>query len=88
MEPHYGRSDRRTVSGNLFPPILVVVGIGLLVLVGWSLGLTGELNDLSHCGAITNDGARLACYDKLAVPQQPAKGAFGFLQQEPREKPQ
>ena len=88
MKPHHGKSEQRAVSGNRFPPILVLVGVGLLVLVGWSLGLTGELNELSRCGAVTDDGARLACYDKLAVPQQPAKGAFGFLQQESPEKPQ
>ena len=87
MKPHHGTSKRQAVSGNRFPLILVLVVVGLLVLVGWSLGLTGELNELARCGAITNDGARLACYDKLAVPQQPAKGAFGFLQ-EPPEKPQ
>jgi hypothetical protein len=88
MKPHHGGSKQRVVAGSLLPPILVLVGVGLLVLVGWSLGLTGEFNELSHCGAITNDGARLACYDKLAVPQQPAKGALGLWQQEPPEKPQ
>jgi hypothetical protein len=88
MKPHHNRSEQQAVSANRFPLTLVLVGVGLLVLVGWSLGLTGELNDLTRCGALTNDEARLTCYDKLAVPQQPAKGALGFLQPEPSEKPQ
>jgi hypothetical protein len=88
MKPHHEKSEQQAVSAGRSPLILVLVGVGLLVLVGWSLGLTGELNDLTRCGAIANGDARLACYDKLAVPQQPAKGALGFLQPEPPEKAQ
>jgi hypothetical protein len=88
MQPPQGRSERRAVSGNLVPLFLLLVGVGLLALIGWSLGLTREFDELSRCSATADDGARLACYDKLAVPQQPAKGAFGFLQPEPPEKSQ
>jgi|tagenome__1003787_1003787.scaffolds.fasta_scaffold20912540_2 hypothetical protein len=88
MKPHHEKNEQQTVSANRFPLILVLVGFSLLVLVGWSLGLSGELDDLTRCGAITHDEARLACYDKLAVPQQPAKGALGFLQTERPEKAQ
>jgi len=79
--------EDQAVSGNLLPPILGLVGIGLLACTIWGLGLTESpvQDGLSHCGAITNDHARLNCYDKLAVPHPPARGAFGFLHSNPRE---
>lgn len=80
-------AEDQAVSGNLLPPILGLVGIVLLACAIWGLGLTdSQVQDgLSRCGAITNDYARLACYDKLAVPHPPARGALGLLHSNPRE---
>jgi hypothetical protein len=79
--------EDQAVSGNLFPPILGLVGIGLFAGTIWALGLTeSQVQDgISRCGAITNDHARLACYDKLSTPHPPARGAFGLLHSNPRE---
>jgi hypothetical protein len=83
-------AEGQAVSGNLLPPILGLVGIGLLACTIWGLGLTeNQVQDgLSRCGAITNDHARLDCYDKLGAPHPPARGAFGLLHSNPREGPQ
>jgi len=64
-------------SGNLIPPILGLIGVGLLAWGGWALGLIDNPSGdgFSHCAAIQDDHARLACYDKLSAPRQPAKGA-------------
>jgi hypothetical protein len=72
-------SPDQIVSRNLFPPIAGLAGIGLLALTVWALGLTNNpsTTELSECSAMTDDHARLACYDKLNSPRQPAKGAFG-----------
>lgn len=89
MNPHDTpqASEDQVVSNNLFPPILGLVGIGLLACTVWALGLTDSqvADGLSRCGAITNDPARLACYDQLATPHPPARGAFGLLHSNPRE---
>ncbi len=79
--------ERQAVSSNLFPPILGLLGIGVLAFVGWLLGMTGQTYELSHCNSLTNDQSRLTCYDKLAAPRQPAKGAF-VLPQTTHERPQ
>ena len=93
VDPHdagqaSGSEDRP--SSNLFPPILGLVGIGLLACMVWALGLSESplADGLSHCAAITDGPARLACYDKLATPHPPAKGAFGFLHTPPQERSQ
>ena len=64
-------------SSNLIPPILGLIGVGLLAWGGWELGLIDNPSgdEFSHCTAIRDDHARLACYDKLSIPRQPAKGA-------------
>ena len=66
---------------NLFAPILGLVAIGLLACTVWALGLSDSqvADGVSRCGAIANERARLACYDKLAEPHPPARGAFGVL---------
>jgi len=72
-------AEDQPASSNLLPPILGLIGIGLLACATWAFGpASGRLDDeLSHCTTITDDRARLACYDQLAVPPQPpAKGAF------------
>jgi hypothetical protein len=76
-ESENGAEDRATF-GNLLPPILGLIGIGVLACATWAFGPTGERlgDELSHCAAIADDLVRLACYDHLALPQPPAKGAF------------
>jgi hypothetical protein len=44
----------------------------------WAFGPSGSYQEdaFSHCAAIADDSARLACYDQLATPRPPAKGAL------------
>ena len=65
-------------SGNLIPPILGLIGVGLLAWGGWVLGLTDNPSgrEFSHCASIQDNNARLACYDEINIPHHPAKGAF------------
>ena len=64
--------------GNVFPPILGLVGIGC-----WSSARCGRSGPptavglaerLALCVSIADDHARLACYDKIAALRPPAKG--------------
>jgi hypothetical protein len=41
---------------------------------------------LAHCAAMTEGPARLACYDHLASPHPPAKGALAPIGAYQREK--
>jgi hypothetical protein len=77
-------------SGNLIPPLLGLLGIGLLTWGGWVLGLIDNPSgdQFSHCAAITEEHARLACYDKLSIPRQPAKGAGAPVHARSQEEPQ
>jgi len=66
-------------AGNVLPVVLGLVGIGVVVCAVWVFGpqadrWTGE--KLESCLLITDDHARLACYDEIATPHQPAKGAL------------
>jgi hypothetical protein len=74
-------ADEQPVSGNLIPPILGLLGIGLIALGVWAFGLPDNPsgNALSQCAAITDDRGRLGCYDQIAAPHQPAKGAIAPL---------
>jgi hypothetical protein len=80
----------QTVSGNLIPPILGLLGIGLLARGAWTFGLSDNLSGsaLSQCSGITDDRARLGCYDQVATPHQPAKGAVAPLHMHSREDSQ
>ena len=82
-------ADGSDASGNLIPPILGLVGIGLLAWGGWALGLIDNPSgdQFSRCAAITDDHARLACYDKLSIPRQPAKGAVAPFHARSQEEP-
>lgn len=75
--------DDPAIPANLFRPMLGIVAIGLLACVILALGLTdnqtGDGLSLPHCSAVTNDRERLACFDKLAEPRPPARGAFAIL---------
>jgi hypothetical protein len=65
-------------SVNLIPPLLGLLGIGALVYIMSAFGLPPGLgnDDLSHCADIADARARLVCYDQVALPHSPAKGAF------------
>ena len=78
------------IPAGLFPRILGIVGIGLLACMAWAVGLmNSQLGDeLSNCWTMTDDHARLVCYDKISAPRQPAKGALGPLGPNPHEKSQ
>jgi hypothetical protein len=79
-------ADERPVSGNLIPPMLGLIGIGLIALGVWAFGLPdNQSGALPQCAAITDDRGRLDCYDQLAAPHQPAKGAIAPLHTRPRE---
>jgi hypothetical protein len=75
---------------NIFPPVLGLIGIGALVCAMWAFGPTdgGSGDGLARCLSIANDQARLACYDHLATPHPPAKGAFAPAQDQSREASQ
>ena len=83
-------ADGSDASGNLIPPILGLVGIGLLAWGAWTLGLIDNPSGdrFSHCAAITDDHARLACYDKLSISRQPAKGAVAPFSTRAQEEPE
>jgi hypothetical protein len=80
-EEQASRSLDQVVSRNLFPPILGLVGIGLLAFMVWAFGLSNNPvgAEFLQCSAIGDDHARLVCYDNLNLPRQPAKGALGLL---------
>jgi hypothetical protein len=80
----------QTVSGNLIPPILGLLGIGLLACAVWIFGLSDNSsgNAFSQCAAITDDRARLGCYDQHVTPLQPAKGAVAPLHTRSKEDSQ
>src|SRR4051812_42879613 len=69
----------QAVARNLFPPILGLAGIGLLAFMVWAIGPSNSPlgTEFLLCSAINDDHARLACYDNLNPPRQPAKGALG-----------
>jgi hypothetical protein len=83
-------TEDQTVSGNLIPPILGLLGIGLLACGVWIVGLSDNpsSNAFSQCSAIADDRTRLGCYDQLATPHQPAKGAIAPLHSRSKEDSQ
>ena len=75
-EPANSTRDQ-AISSNLLAPILGLAGIGLLACAVWALGLNNQpRDDYLRCPSIADDHARLACYDNLNSPRQPAKGAL------------
>jgi hypothetical protein len=73
-----GRSDESFPSGNILPPIFGLLGIGVAAGLIWAMGISAAPPEeaLSRCAAIADAHARLGCYDRLAVPQPPQKGAL------------
>jgi hypothetical protein len=72
---------------NILPAILGLIGIAAVVSVTWALEPAGggSRDELTQCASIANDHARLACYDQVAAPRPPARGAFAPAQIESPE---
>lgn len=68
-------------SPRLFSQIVGLVAIGLFACMVWAVNnATNRVADeVSQCSILTEDSARLACYDKAATPPAPAKGAVAPL---------
>ena len=82
------RAEDPPVSDNLLPPVLGLMGIGVLACAVWAFGLNGNYSgeELSRCSVITDGPARLACYDQLAMPHEPARGALAPVRINPPEE--
>ena len=82
------KAEDPPVSANLFPPILGLIGIGVLACAVWALGINDHYSgeELLRCSVMIDDPARLACYDQLAAPHQPAKGALAPFRIYPPEE--
>ena len=81
------RAEDPPVSADWLPPVLGLAGIGVLACAVWAFGLNGHHSgdELLRCSAISDDPARLACYDQLAIPVEPAKGALAPVRVYPPE---
>jgi hypothetical protein len=75
-------------SSNVVTPLVGLFVIALIALVMWGLGLSeGPLQvELAQCAAQKDSAPRLACFDKLAAPHQPAKGAFVLFHSLPKAR--
>ena len=82
------KTEDPPVSAYLLPPLLGLFGIGVLACVVWALGFNDNYSgqELSRCLAIADGPARLACYDRLTAPHEPAKGALAPLRIHPSEE--
>ena len=83
----FDRSGAITPYDNIFPALVGLIGIAAVVSVTWALEPSAgrSREELTHCASIANDHARLTCYDEVAAPRPPARGAFAPAQIEPRE---
>ena len=72
------RAGDPPLSANLVPPVLGLIGIGALAGAVWAFGFNDSYSGVEFvsCAAIANDRSRLACYDQIATPHSPAKGAL------------
>lgn len=82
------RAEDPPPSANLLPPVLGLIGIGVLACIVWAFGFNDSYSgeELLRCSVITDAPGRLACYDQLAMPHQPAKGALAPVQTNPPEE--
>lgn len=79
--------EDRPDSANLLAPLLGLIGIGALVYAMSVLGLFDSPTDaLSRCAAISDSHTRLTCFDQLASPRPPARGALAPLGAHQRER--
>jgi len=86
MTPYGEVLDRSELSeasekadADLALPAAAVVCIGAIALAVWASAhentATSGQESFRECATITQNSARLACYDNLTAPHQPAKGA-------------
>jgi|SRR4051794_26641015 hypothetical protein len=70
--------EARPLFANLVPPVLGLVGIGVLACAMWALNVDDDHSgaELRNCAVIADGPARLACFDELTMPHQPARGAL------------
>ncbi len=82
------KAEDPPVSAYLLPPLLGLFGIGVLACAVWASGFNDNYSGeaLSRCLAIADGPARLACYDRLAAPHEPAKGALAPRRIHPSEE--
>lgn len=78
----------RPLFANLLPPVLGLIGIGILACAVWAWRLDDNYSgaELQNCSVIADGPARLACYDQLTMPHQPAKGALAPVRTHPPEE--
>jgi hypothetical protein len=86
MLAHHWQADHRT-SGKASPAsgeprsvrVVSLVCVGLIALtvcaMAYQLATTDRSAAVRRCAAIATDATRLACYDALGAPANPAKGA-------------
>jgi hypothetical protein len=76
-------------SINLVPPLLGLLVIGAVVyLLSAAAPPGGQAGgELSSCATIANEHDRLACFDRLATPTAPAKGAVAPFGSQAGERP-
>ena len=82
------RADDPPLSAYLLPPILGLIGIGALACAVWAFGFNDNYPEVErmHCAVIASDRSRLACYDQIASPHSPAKGALAPVRIYPPEE--
>ena len=82
------KAEYPSVFTNLLPPVLGLVGIGVVACAVWAIGLNGNYSgdELLRCSAISDDPVRLACYDQLARPHDPKRGALAPVRAYPPEE--
>ncbi len=82
------RADDPSLSANLLPPVLGLIGIGALACAVWAFGFNDNYSgvEFGHCTGIANDPARLACYDQIVSPHSPARGALAPVRIYPPEE--
>jgi hypothetical protein len=82
------RADDTPPSANLLPPALGLIGIGALAWAVWAFGFNDIYSgaELVPCAAIASDPSRLACYDRIAAPHPPPKGALAPVRIYPPEE--
>ncbi len=82
------RADDPPIWANLLPPLLGLIGIGALACAVWAFGFNDNSSGVERvpCAAIANDPSRLACYDQIASPHSPAKGALAPVRIHPAEE--
>src|SRR5215216_6428379 len=95
MTPYGEVLDRSELSeasekadAHLALPAAATVCIGAIALAVWTSAhenIATSGRGFRDCATITQNSARLACYDNLTAPHQPAKGANAPVAVHPRQ---